>query len=425
MSGERSTLLLGHANVVDFDVQPSSDGSSTKSKCVFAASVVATCMGVLLTMSDVVIPSLATTSLFAQTSTATPRVQPLRASHIPEGENLKQAVVTGAAATVLGLSSAVEPVQAQPGLLEELGVQYKSAAVTAVKPKEAESQAPRKKVAASTDALAELKKGILADAPELTEKAVPKKEGPKAPQAPEATKAPAKKEELKLKKVYTAPAPAPRPPPVQTTPKYGQGKVLPKVEEAVPVKVVEPLAKPVAARDIRKSPTKARPASKVVEPEPVKEAPKAKDEGVGFFGLKPAPKKEVVVPEVQPSKVVRKLPKETKGKGEKLAEKKAAPVPVKEAPKAEKKAEKKGSSKKESGKKEQKKEEKKKGGNPLLGPLLLLGGIYGLGVYTDKEEKKEGSEESVATEAPKAPEPKPEPAPEPTVAKEEEGESQV
>mmetsp|Transcript_71481 Transcript_71481/g.119640 ORF Transcript_71481/g.119640 Transcript_71481/m.119640 type:complete len:367 (+) Transcript_71481:29-1129(+) len=366
MSGERSTLLLGHANVVDFDVQPSSDGSSTKSKCVFAASVVATCMGVLLTMSDVVIPSLATTSLFAQTSTATPRVQPLRASHIPEGENLKQAVVTGAAATVLGLSSAVEPVQAQPGLLEELGVQYKSAAVTAVKPKEAESQAPRKKVAASTDALAELKKGILADAPELTEKAVPKKEGPKAPQAPEATKAPAKKEELKLKKVYTAPAPAPRPPPVQTTPKYGQGKVLPKVEEAVPVKVVEPLAKPVAARDIRKSPTKARPASKVVEPEPVKEAPKA-----------------------------------------------------------EKKAEKKGSSKKESGKKEQKKEEKKKGGNPLLGPLLLLGGIYGLGVYTDKEEKKEGSEESVATEAPKAPEPKPEPAPEPTVAKEEEGESQV
>ena len=235
----------------------------------------------------------------------------------------------------------------QPGLLEELGVQYKSAAVTAVKPKEAESQAPRKKVAASTDALAELKKGILADAPELTEKAVPKKEGPKAPQAPEATKAPAKKEELKLKKVYTAPAPAPRPPPVQTTPKYGQGKVLPKVEEAVPVKVVEPLAKPVAARDIRKSPTKARPASKVVEPEPVKEAPKAKDEGVGFFGLKPAPKKEVVVPEVQPSKVVRKLPKETKGKGEKLAEKKAAPVPVKEAPKAEKKAEKKGSSKKE------------------------------------------------------------------------------
>ena len=40
-------------------------------------------------------------------------------------------------------------------------------------------------------------------------------------------------------------------------------------------------------------------------------------------------------------------------------------------------------------------------------------------------EKKEGSEESVATEAPKAPEPKPEPAPEPTVAKEEEGESQV
>lgn len=49
-------------------------------------------------------------------------------------------------------------------------------------------------------------------------------------------------------------------------------------------------------------------------------------------------------------------------------------------------------------KKEPKKEEKK-GGNPFTGPLLFLGGLYGLGLYADREEKK--AAQAGQSEAPK------------------------
>uniref|UniRef100_A0A7S1IVJ9 Uncharacterized protein n=1 Tax=Eutreptiella gymnastica TaxID=73025 RepID=A0A7S1IVJ9_9EUGL len=320
---------------------------SVNSKTVLAiASVAAVALGSFMVTRDYIIPQ---TNL---------HVQPTVAS-VSQG---------AAAAVAIGMATAANPAMAEESLLDSLGAQYTPGFAQQAS-KSGSTELPKGKGRA---ALSELTKEVKA-APSIFDTPVkkPQQQAEKKPSA----KKPATYVSQPLPERKAAKKPA--------GPGYGNGKTLPSVVEDVPAAKVK-AAEPVAAAPV------AEPAA----------APAKESKGIGFFGKKPAAQADAPAPASAPAKGTAKYPTVAK-KASKTKE--AAPVTVQKpagkpgTPTKPVKVEKKGSVKKEDPKKTKKDDKKKKsGGNPLLGPLALIGGIYGLGVYAGKEEEEAASQDAPA-----------------------------
>ena len=310
------------------------------------ASVAAVTLGSFLVTRDYIVPH---TSLHVQPTTVS----------VSQG---------AATAVAIGMATVANPAMADESLLDSLGAQYTPGYAQQAS-KSGVTEAPKGKGRA---ALGELTKEVKA-APSIFDT-------PAQKEKMEAAKKPSSK---KPASYVSQPLPERKAAKKPAGPGYGTGKSLPSIAEEVPNAKVS--------------------ASKA--PAPVAAAPaKAESKGIGFFGKKPPQREDAPAPAAAPAKGTAKYPTVAK-KASKTKE--AAPVtaPATKAsatkpgtPVKPVKVEKKGSVKKEDPKKAKKdaKNKKKSGGNPLLGPLALIGGVYGLGVYAGKEDEEAASEEPPA-----------------------------